>query len=214
MTSDVDAAIWNAAPALSPDGRWLLFQSNRDVPSPSGPFPQTLYALELSTNTITALPFGTGLGASNSIDGPRWSPDGSEFVYSSGGRLFVGTAAGGDPTLWSSAPITNGDDDSSPAFSPDGSSIVFQTHIEGFDPDGDDDTTVIRVLERSTGDIVTLGEGRTPVWTARTWLAAAAADTTSPELADTGMGALAPFAAVGAGLIIVGAVVARHRRTA
>ena len=212
LTSDVDAAIWNAAPTPSPDGRWLLFQSNRDVPSPSGPFPQTLYALDLATSTITALPFGTGLGASNSIDGPRWSPDGSEFVYSSGGRLFVGSAAGDDPALWNSAPITDGDDDSSPAFSPDGLSIVFQSHVDGDDPDGDDDVTLIRVLERSTGDTVTLGEGRTPAWTARTWLPAEA-DSTAPELAETGAALAVPLTVAGLALI-AGGVIARRRHNA
>lgn len=210
LTADVVAAIWNAAPAPSPDGRWLLFQSNRDVPAPSGPFPQTLYALDLTTSTVTALPYGVGLDASTSIDGPRWSPDGAEFVYSSGGRLFVGTATGDDPTLWSSASITEGEDDSSPSFSPDGSSIVFQTHIEDDDPDGDDDRTVIRVLERATGEIVTLGEGRTPVWTARTWLAAEA-ESAAPELADTGVALVAPLTVAGLALIASGVIASRRR---
>ncbi|MBX9471546.1 TolB family protein [Microcella sp.] len=217
LTSDVVTVIWNAAPAPSPDGRWLLFQSNRDVPSPSGPFPQTLYALDLTTSTITAVPPGDGLDASDSIDGPRWSTDGTEFVYSSGGRLFIGTASGTDPATWNSAPVTTGDEDSSPSFSPDGSSIVLQTYVEGADPDGEDDRYLIRVLERSTGEIVTIGEGRTPVWTARTWLPAADNSTAEPELAATGPLALLPTLVVGAGLVGVGLVVARgtlaRRRT-
>lgn len=215
LTSDIMTAIWNAAPAPSPDGRWLLFQSNRDVPSPSSPFPQTLYALDLTTSTVTPLPYGTGLTASNSIDGPRWSADGTEFVYSSGGRLFVGTANGTDPALWASSPVTSGDEDSSPSFSPDGSSIVFQTYVEGADPDGEEDVYLIRVLDRTTGETVTLGEGRTPVWTARDWLPAAQnepGDPSQPELAATGPLALLPVFAVGAGLVTAGIVASRSTR--
>jgi TolB protein len=218
LTTDVITAIWNAAPAPSPDGRWLLFQSNRDVPTPTGPFPQTLYALDLTTSTITALPPGDGLDATDSIDGPRWSADGTEFVYSSGGRLFVGTVSGTDPAAWTSAPITSVDDNSSPSFSPAGSSIVFQTYVEGVDPDGADDVYLIRVLERATGDIVTIGEGRTPVWTAREWLPAAGSGA-DPELAATGPVSLLPivalgFGLVGGGLIVARAVVTRRRTTA
>jgi len=213
LTADVVVAIWNAAPAPSPDGRWLLFQSNRDVPSPSGPFPQTLYALDLANgNTVTALPFGASLGAANSIDGPRWNADGTEFVYSSGGRLFVGSATGADPALWGSAPVTIGDEDSSPSFSPDGTSIVFQTYVEGADPDGADDVTLIRVLDRATGEINELGEGRTPVWTSREWLPGpASADNAQAELPATGSATLLSGAALGGALLLIGAVAGRRR---
>jgi TolB protein len=224
LTSDVVTAIWNAAPAPSPNGRWLLFQSNRDVPSPTGPFPQTLYALDLTSNTVTALPPGDGPTSSDSIDGPRWNTDGTEFVYSSGGRLFVGTATGSDPATWTSAPITDGDEDSSPSFSPDGSSIVFQTYVEGVDPDGADDVYLIRVLERSTGTIITIGEGRTPVWTAREWLSAADTDSAAPELAATGLSSadsarllvvgLLGAGVIAAGIAVVGVTTARRRTRA
>lgn len=213
LTADVDPQIWNAAPAPSPDGRWLLFQSNRDAPTPSGPFPQRLFALDVSTSTITALPFGDGLDADDSVDGPRWSADGTEFVYSSGGRIFVGEAIGDDPSVWPSAPVTDGDEDSSPSLSPDGSAIVFQTYVEGDDPDGDEDTTLIRVIERSTGDIVTLGEGRTPVWTAEEWLPAEAInEQDKPELADTGSREVALVAAIALMLIALGTTLRVRRR--
>ncbi len=185
LTDSVDPAIWNAAPAPRPDGSVLLFQSNRD--DPTSVFPQRLQLLDLATLAVTPLALPTSLPADTSIDGPRWSADGTQFTFSAstddGNQLFVVDATGA-PEGWVATPVTDGlSEDSAPAFSPDGTHLVFQTYREGADPDGAEDTTVIRILDLGTGEITEIGEGRTPVWTTTDWVTPAASE---PQLAATG----------------------------
>ena len=190
LTDSADPAIWNAAPAPRPDGSVVLFQSNRDAPSSI--FPQRLQLLDLATLAVTPLELPASLPATTSIDGPRWNTDGTAFTFAAAGQLFVVDATGA-PADWTATPVTDGTtDDSSPAFSPDGTRLVFQTYMEGDDPEGSEDTTVVRILTLASGDIAEVGEGRTPVWTAAEWFESPAAEGSGdsnqaePALAATG----------------------------
>jgi Tol biopolymer transport system component len=143
----------NAAGSLSPDGSRLSFQSNRDA---AGLFPFRTYVDQAGTVTSLAA------SVTSSHDGPRWSPDGRQLVFSAGGDLYVVDVATDAVTR-----ITNDDfSNSSPAWSPDGSMLVFQSNRLDPDPDDDTDITTIHVISIASGEIVDLGEGRTPVWTA------------------------------------------------
>jgi dipeptidyl aminopeptidase/acylaminoacyl peptidase len=197
LTDSTDPGVWNAAPAPRPGAAQVLFQSNRD--DATSVFPQTLQLLDLETLAVTAIPSPVP-GAS--IDGPRWNSDGTAATFSvsgdEGNTLYVA-----DPATWTHTAVTDAlSEDSAPAFSPDGSMLVFQTHVEG--ETEDEDRTVIRTLDLETGEIVELGEGRTPVWTATAWFGN---ESTDPQLAATGAavtpGLLAVgFAAVAAGLLV------------
>lgn len=143
----------NAAGSLSPDGSRLAFQSNRDA---AGLFPFRIYVDQGGTVT----PLAASVTASH--DGPRWSPDGRKLAFSAGGDLYVVDVATDAVQRVTEDAFSN----SSPAWSPDGSMLVFQSNRLDPDPDDDTDITTIHVISLTTGEIVTLGEGRTPVWTA------------------------------------------------
>lgn len=191
LTDSVASHIWNAAPAPSPDGSVLLFQSNRDLPT-TDLFPQELFALDLGTGAVAPVTLGGDLPPGSSIDGPTWNPSGTQFAFASDGVLYVVDATG-DPATWSATAVTDGSgDDSSPSFSPDGSRLVHQSWVAGDDPDGDEDVAVIRILDLATGEQTTIAEGRTPKWGAATWFAVAE----GPQLAATGADAPSPLVAV------------------
>lgn len=143
----------NAAGSLDPSGTRLLHQSNRDA---DGLFPFGTYVTDLATGTTTRLaPTVTA-----SHDGPRWSPDAAQVAFAAGGALHVVDLASGAVEQ-----VTDGGaSDSSPGWSPDGTMLVFQS--DRLDPDLDDDVDVtsIHVLDLASGDVIDLGEGRTPVW--------------------------------------------------
>lgn len=212
LTDSTASHIWNAAPAPSPTGESLLFQSNRDLPG-TDLFPQHLFVVDLSTLVVSPVSLGGDLPTGASIDGPTWDASGSRFAFSSDGQIFV-VDADGDPAGWTAVAVTDGSgDDSSPSFSPDGSQIAYQSWVAGADPDGEDDVAVIRILDLETGEVQTIAEGRTPVWGATTWLAEAAA----PQLAATGAGTGSPLVAValaatgGAALLVARRIPERTR---
>lgn len=166
----------NAAGSLDPDGTRLLHQSNRDAP---GLFPFGTYATDTSTGTTSRL----AATVTDSHDGPRWSPTGDRVAFAAGGSLYVVDVATGTVDR-----ITDGTHgDSAPAWSPDGTRLVFQS--DRLDPDLDDDAdlTTIHVIDLASGDVVDLGEGRTPVWSAleRTPDPEPATTTTEPETTTT-----------------------------
>jgi Tol biopolymer transport system component len=103
---------------LSPDGRWIVFGSDR------------------RTNLdIYKMPVGGGDPVSLTDTpgdefGPRWSPDGSEIAFSTGGRdgdIRVMPAGGGPSVKLTNSP---GIDDS-PVWSPNGLAIAFRSNRTG-----------------------------------------------------------------------------------
>lgn len=162
LTHTTNANVWNAAPAISPDGRTVLFQSNRHIAAPHGPFPQKLFTLDLVSNTVERVADPAGITEETSLDGARWNKDGTKIVFSAsldtGGMLYLAEKNGAGE--WESHAITDAAlDAGAPAWSPDDTEIVFQAT----DPN-DEDRTQIRVLTLATGATRVVGEGRTPVW--------------------------------------------------
>ncbi len=102
-------------PMLSPDGKWIAFQSNR-----SGVW-----------NIYTIRPDGSGIVNLTHSPGPDynpiWSPDGTKIVFASerdrDSEIYVMNADGSGQTRLTFTP----GDDSHPHWFPDGSRIIFNS---------------------------------------------------------------------------------------
>ncbi|MBQ84252.1 MAG: hypothetical protein CMG31_05590, partial [Candidatus Marinimicrobia bacterium] len=115
------------APTWSPDGKEILFITNRDTPLGSG----GIWRMPVEKN---------GIKKARLIHNeqtlfrtrPHWSPDGTRFLYSShvGGQfnhLYLLPSDGGEPYK-----ITFGDwDNFHPRWSPDGTKLVYLSNEEG-----------------------------------------------------------------------------------
>ncbi len=148
--ADEQPVINNSRPSWSPDGKKLVFVSDRD----GG---ESLYTLELSNGSVTRLTTGF---YSDSL--PRWSPDGTTILFMSNRAstvkgLFTVPAAGGEPKL-----VATPKSDESPAWAgANGELIVFSSdrtldwEIYSMRADGSD----LRQLTHSKG------LDRFPAWT-------------------------------------------------
>lgn len=111
----------NTYPAVSPDGRWVAFQSDRD-----GDF--EIYVMNLVGGQVTQITRNDWWDRL-----PSWSPDGQWVIYSSDIRqdetfdLYKARPDGTDEQLV----FSNGGRNSHVNYSPDGKSIVFTS---GSDP--------------------------------------------------------------------------------
>jgi dipeptidyl aminopeptidase/acylaminoacyl peptidase len=114
-------------PTWSPDGKEIIFVSNRDIPLGSG----AIWRMPAERNGIDK---ARRIQKEETLyrTRPHWSPDGKRIVYSShlGGQfnnLFILPAQGGEPYK-----LTFGEWDSfHPRWSPDGEWIAFISNEEG-----------------------------------------------------------------------------------
>ncbi len=126
------------APRWSPDGRYLLYQSDVDG----------INDLFLSTPDGDTAQLTTGMMVT---DGGVWSPDGSRVAFAGGRRnareIYVLDMQSGDRTNITKSPH----DDYDPVWSPDGERLVFVS-----DRDGDDDLYLLDLPRDADGPPVSV----------------------------------------------------------
>jgi Tol biopolymer transport system component len=137
--------------SMNPDGSEVLqltdTPSSEDQPSPSPEGSRIAFALRVpgdpgsyAIGVVDAgggnrgeIP-GTRLETRNPIDGPAWSPDGSEIAfaaYGEGGGIYVVGIDGGSPRRLTSAGPPTTHIDTEPVWSPSGDAIAFIRWILG-----------------------------------------------------------------------------------
>jgi Tol biopolymer transport system component len=128
-----DLTAYNVSPSLSPDGRYLMFLSQRDVLSID------LFLADAQTGQVlrkvvnTAFdPHFSSLGFINSAG--AWSPDGRQFVFSAvqGGKPTLVIVDVRGSTTEREIPFRDVGEIFSPSWSPDGKSIAFSAQQGGW----------------------------------------------------------------------------------
>ena len=140
------------APAWSPDGSQIAFQSNRD-----GAQERTLVF-----DIFVVRADGSGLNRVTQTEGdeidPAWSPDGKQIAFASDGDIFRVNGDGTNAINLTNSPA----EDSAPAWSPDGRRIAFASIGSG----SREPRIAVVALDGSEPEVLVDAPGSNPAWSA------------------------------------------------
>jgi Tol biopolymer transport system component len=124
LLAEPSGVVRDSNPAISPDGAWVVFESNRG------------HEPELHLWVARLAPEATPVELTEGVH-PAWAPDGQSIIYSAHGDLYAIGARGGAPTQLTSAPGT----EDTPSVTKGGTIIYAasehgESHLEQRAPDG------------------------------------------------------------------------------
>lgn len=159
-------------PSMSPDGRLVLFSSNRHALTSSVTADYELFTLDLTSGEVRQL-----TDSKNSKFKPVYSPDGTRIAFTSNetgeNEIFIMNADGSDIRNLTHSPET---EDLFAAWSPDGSKLVFHSFSENL--------FWIKILDLTTMALTTVVEdGAQPSFSADgQWITFFSARDGEPEI--------------------------------